>query len=74
MADLNGYKGRCITVKFIFDYSLKLLQNPELHQEFRNNAYERAKEFSMDTIVPKYEEVYNRALSSIQEGKENRLK
>ena len=71
---VTGYLATIGDVETMANYSLKLLQNPELHQEFRNNAYERAKEFSMDTIVPKYEEVYNRALSSIQEGKENRLK
>lgn len=71
---VTGYLANIGDVETMANYSLKLLQNPELHQEFRNNAYERAKEFSMDTIVPKYEEVYNRALSSIQEGKENRLK
>ena len=71
---VTGFLATIGDVETMANYSLKLLQNPELHQEFRNNAYERAKEFSMDTIVPKYEEVYNRALSSIQEGKENRLK
>ena len=71
---VTGYLATIGDVETMASYSLKLLQNTELHQEFRNNAYERAKEFSMDTIVPKYEEVYNRALSSIQEGKENRLK
>ena len=70
---VTGFLATIGDVETMANYSLKLLQNPELHQEFRNNAYERAKEFSMDTIVPKYEEVYNRALSSIQEGKENRL-
>lgn len=71
---VTGYLATIGDVETMANYSLKLLQNPELHEEFRNNAYERAKEFSMDIIVPKYEEVYNRALSSIQEGKENRLK
>ena len=71
---VTGYLATIGDVETMANYSLELLQNPELHEEFRNNAYERAKEFSMDTIVPKYEEVYNRALSSIQEGKENRLK
>ncbi len=71
---VTGYLATIGDVETMANYSLELLQNPELHEEFRNNAYERAKEFSMDTIVPRYEEVYNRALSSIQEGKENRLK
>ena len=71
---VTGYLATIGDVETMANYSLELLQNPELHEEFRNNAYERAKEFSMDIIVPKYEEVYNRALSSIKEGKENRLK
>ena len=69
---VTGFLATIGDVETMANYSLELLQNPELHQEFRNNAYERAKEFSMDTIVPKYEEVYNRALARIQEGKENR--
>jgi N-acetyl-alpha-D-glucosaminyl L-malate synthase BshA len=70
---VTGYLATIGDVETMANYSLQLLQNPELHQEFRNNAYERAKEFSMDNIVPQYEEVYDRALASIQEGKENRL-
>jgi N-acetyl-alpha-D-glucosaminyl L-malate synthase BshA len=70
---VTGYLATIGDVETMANYSLQLLQNPELHQEFRNNAYERAKEFSMDNIVPRYEEVYDRALASIQEGKENRL-
>ncbi len=71
---VTGYLATIGDIETMANYSLKLLQNPELHQEFRNNAYQRAKEFSMDNIVPRYEEVYYRALASIKKGMENRMK
>ena len=70
---VTGYLATIGDIETMANYSLKLLQNPEMHQEFRNNAYERAKEFSMDNIVPRYEEVYYRALGSIKKGIENRM-
>ena len=71
---VTGYLATIGDIETMANYSLKLLQNPELHQEFSNNAYQRAKEFSMDNIVPRYEEVYYRALASIKKGMENRMK
>ena len=70
---VTGYLATIGDIETMANYSLKLLQNPEMHQEFRNNAYERAKEFSMDNIVPRYEEVYYRALGSIKKGIENTM-
>ncbi|MEC8457788.1 MAG: N-acetyl-alpha-D-glucosaminyl L-malate synthase BshA [Bacteroidota bacterium] len=70
---VTGYLATIGDIETMANYSLKLLQNPEMHQEFRNNAYERAKEFSMENIVPRYEEVYYRALARIKKGIENRM-
>lgn len=42
--------------------SLKLLENPDLLAEFRNNAFERAKLFDIDRILPMYEKVYQQLL------------
>jgi len=41
---------------------LKLLQDDVLLSEFKENAYQRSLEFSLDKVVPMYEEVYQRAL------------
>ena len=68
---VTGYLSTIGDVETMANYSLTLLQNPELHEQFRKNAYARAKDFSIDIIVPKYEEVYQRALASIKKGKEN---
>src|SRR5699024_957252 len=35
--------------------TLKLLQNPELHEKFRQNAYQQAKKFDREKILPSYE-------------------
>lgn len=38
--------------------TLKLLQNPELHEKFRQNAYQQAKKFDLEKILPSYEAYY----------------
>lgn len=38
--------------------TLKLLQNPELHEKFRRNAFKQAKKFDLKKILPSYEEYY----------------
>lgn len=42
--------------------TLRLLQDPELHETFRNNAYEQAKIFDIENILPKYEAYYEEVL------------
>jgi L-malate glycosyltransferase len=42
--------------------ALKLLQNDTLHDQFRINALNRAKEFDIRTILPLYEELYERVV------------
>ncbi len=43
----------------------KLLLNEEMLHEFRENAYNYAKQFSIDKIVPQYEAVYKKALKNV---------
>ncbi|WP_236970699.1 N-acetyl-alpha-D-glucosaminyl L-malate synthase BshA [Membranihabitans marinus] len=38
--------------------TLKILENPELHESFRNNAYLRAKQFDLKKVLPIYENYY----------------
>jgi len=68
---VTGFLATIGDVETMSEHSLMLLQNPEIHDQFRANAYERAKEFSIEQIVPKYEAVYHRALATIREGHEN---
>ena len=68
---VTGFLATIGDVETMAEHSLTLLQNPELHEEFKANAYKRAQEFSIEAVLPKYEEVYERALATIREGKEN---
>lgn len=61
IGDVDSMAGHCID----------LLTNSSLLEQFRIAAYQRAQEFSVDAVVPKYEELYARALLTIREGKEN---
>lgn len=38
--------------------TIKLLQNDQLLNRYKNNALERAKEFDIDYLLPKYETIY----------------
>ncbi|REJ63194.1 MAG: N-acetyl-alpha-D-glucosaminyl L-malate synthase BshA [Bacteroidetes bacterium] len=67
----TGFLATIGDVETMAEHSLTLLQNPRLHEEFKDNAYRRAQEFSIDAVVPKYEAIYERALATIREGKEN---
>ena len=67
----TGFLATIGDVETMAEHSLTLLQNPRLHEEFKANAYRRAQEFSIDAVVPKYEAIYERALATIREGKEN---
>ncbi|MCB9032402.1 MAG: N-acetyl-alpha-D-glucosaminyl L-malate synthase BshA [Chitinophagales bacterium] len=42
--------------------SIELLSNDELLQQFRKNAYQQAKKFSIEKIVPMYEDCYQSVL------------
>jgi N-acetyl-alpha-D-glucosaminyl L-malate synthase BshA len=44
--------------------SLKLLQDPELLQKFRHNAFEQARKFDIERILPMYEKVYQQLLQA----------
>ncbi len=49
-------------VEEMAENSIKLLQDDNLHAQFRQNALERSRVFELSKILPMYEEVYNRVL------------
>src|SRR6056300_763438 len=51
---VTGFLATIGDVETMAEHSLTLLQNPLLHQEFKANAYQRAQEFSIEAILPKY--------------------
>ena len=67
----TGYLTTIGDVDSMAEHCIDLLTNSSLLEQFRIAAYQRAQEFSVDAVVPKYEELYARALLTIREGKEN---
>lgn len=59
--NIHGVTGFLSDVGDIEDMTantLRLLQNQELHQSFRENAYNQAKKFDINNILPHYEAYY----------------
>ncbi|HNJ60130.1 MAG TPA: N-acetyl-alpha-D-glucosaminyl L-malate synthase BshA, partial [Chitinophagales bacterium] len=49
VGDVDGMVEKC----------LYLLQNEEILEQFRRNAYQNALQFKIENIVPMYEDFYN---------------
>ena len=58
----TGYLTNIGDVAQMAEYSINLLSNNDLHNEFRKNALARAKEFDLGMILPQYESLYYRAV------------
>lgn len=43
-------------------HAIELLNNPGMLNTFRNNAFEQAKKFDIDTVLPQYERLYQQTL------------
>lgn len=64
--NINGVTGFTSNVGDIDDMAanaLKILTDPITHSQFRENAYNKAKEFDINNILPQYEAVYARVLN-----------
>ncbi|NVK04523.1 MAG: N-acetyl-alpha-D-glucosaminyl L-malate synthase BshA [Flavobacteriia bacterium] len=67
--NINGKTGYTVNVgdvKKMAQLSVKLLKDEKLHAEFKKNAFKQAETFSMDKVLPLYENVYERALESVR--------
>jgi N-acetyl-alpha-D-glucosaminyl L-malate synthase BshA len=63
--NIDGFSGFMSNVGDVEDMSKKaisILSDPMIHQQFKTNAFSQAKRFGIDTIVPKYEAIYERVL------------
>ena len=58
----TGYISEVGNVQDMINNTIKLLDNGSL-TEFKTNALNRAKEFSVEKVLPQYEAVYQKALS-----------
>ncbi|MGY5353371.1 N-acetyl-alpha-D-glucosaminyl L-malate synthase BshA [Wenyingzhuangia sp. IMCC45467] len=59
--NVHGVTGFLSDVKDVDDMAknaLKLIKNKEVLEGYKENALERAKEFSIDNVLPKYEAIY----------------
>lgn len=61
----TGYISSVGDVENMAAQSISLLQNPELLQEFRQNALEQAKRFDISSIILDYERIYQKALENV---------
>ncbi len=61
----TGYISPVGDVENMAAQSISLLQNPELLQEFRQNALEQAKRFDISKVILDYERIYQKALENV---------
>lgn len=61
----TGYLSNVGDVDDMANNALKLLTDENLMQEFKNNAYEQAKKFDVDLILPHYEKIYNQLVGKV---------
>jgi L-malate glycosyltransferase len=65
---VSGYLSDVGDVDDMAINALKILSDENILNEFKRNALETAKQFQIDKIVPKYEEVYKQAIDSIKKA------
>lgn len=56
---VSGFLSNVGDVEDMANNTLKILENDETLEQFRNGAYEQAKKFDIHTILPLYENLYN---------------
>jgi N-acetyl-alpha-D-glucosaminyl L-malate synthase BshA len=59
----SGYLAEVGQIKLMSKYALELLTNEEKLIQFKHQAIERAKEFSLDKILPHYESLYKEVMN-----------
>ncbi len=65
--NIHGVTGFLSNVGDVDDMAknaIYILENDQRLEEFKNNAYESAHQFSIDKILPKYEELYRRVIKN----------
>ncbi len=60
---VTGYLSEVGDVENMSSNAIHILSHPEIHQEFKRNAYQKAKEFDVKNIVPLYESMYQRVMA-----------
>lgn len=60
--DNTGFLNEIGEIEKMSENAINLLSNDKLLDEFRQNAYNQAKKFDIDLILPLYEKIYNQLL------------
>ncbi len=61
----TGYMSEVGNIQQMADFSIALLENEQLLDEFRKNAFEQAKRFDIQEIVPQYESYYQEVIEAV---------
>jgi N-acetyl-alpha-D-glucosaminyl L-malate synthase BshA len=61
---ISGYLSSIGDVKQMANNTIKALSNDKLYEKLQKGAFEQAISFDISNIIPKYEEVYKKALES----------
>ena len=62
----TGYLSDVGDVHAMANHALSILKNPETHTAFKKRALARAKTFTVQSILPAYLEVYNKAIDLVR--------
>ena len=63
---VSGYLSQVGNVTEMADNAIKIISDPEILEQFRKRALEVAHSFSIEKIVPLYENLYNQAIKKLQ--------
>jgi N-acetyl-alpha-D-glucosaminyl L-malate synthase BshA len=65
ISDVSGYLSDVGDIEGMAQNALKILSSDSVLIKFKNNAFEVAKQFTVEKIVPMYEAVYEEALEAV---------
>ena len=78
--NIHGYSGMLSEVGDVDDMaanSIKLLKDTDMMHKFRNQAFEHAKKFDIETILPQYIRIYEqlmvKRLQDFQDEQDNHV-
>lgn len=69
--NVHGSSGMLSKVGDVEDMAknaISILQDNDILERYRKNAYEQARKFSIEKILPKYEEIYERVVRKVVES------
>lgn len=61
---VTGFMSNIGDIESMSSFAIDLLSDEQKLSQFKSNAYEQAKKFDIQNIVPKYEKLYNRFLGA----------